>query len=63
LAEVAAVLSPEIVVLSLGKTRLSKRDQGILRALGERVPVAIGGARQVLPSPPRSVSGISPATR
>jgi len=43
LAEVAAALSPEIVVLSLGKTRLSRGDQGILRALGEHLPVAIAG--------------------
>jgi len=43
LAEVAAALSPDMVVLSLGKTRLSKSDQGIVRALGGHVPVAIAG--------------------
>jgi hypothetical protein len=43
LAEVASVLFPEIVVLSLGKTRLSKDDKGALRALGKRMPVVIAG--------------------
>jgi MerR family transcriptional regulator, light-induced transcriptional regulator len=43
LAEAAAVLSPDVVVLSIGTTRPAARDRAVLRGLAERVPLAVGG--------------------
>ena len=43
LADAAVMLDPEVVVFSIGTTRPTACDRTVLRAVADRVPLAVGG--------------------